>query len=105
MGLGVRGEVSECAICIHALIVAARVRWLIRDRTSIGMSQEAWISDLPLFYWPTFVSMEEDDHMQVCDLMTVDRRSWRIHDISRLFGSQLAHRILLSLFLSIKAMT
>ena len=35
-------------ICAHISIVVAQIRWLIRDETSIDVSQDTWISILPL---------------------------------------------------------
>lgn len=59
-------------ICVRGLIVLAQVKWLIGDETSVNMSQDAWISSLPLSWWPIYVSMEMNDQLWVCDLLTID---------------------------------
>lgn len=79
-------------IYIHAPIVTAKVKWLVRDGIFIFMSHDAWISSLSLSRWPTYMCMEVDDHLWFYDLMMDDRRSQRALDISYLFDSQLADR-------------
>lgn len=70
----------------HGLTVLAQVRWLIGDGISVDVSEDVWISNLPLSHWSTYVCMEMDDHLRVCDLLTVDGRCWRAQDVSQLFG-------------------
>lgn len=65
----------------------AQVRYMIRDRTSVDMNHNAWISNLPLLQWPIYVNMEMDDHLRVCDLLIADSRDWKAQDVTYLFGS------------------
>lgn len=47
-----------------------------------------------LCHWLTYISMEVGDYLRVYDLMMDDSRSWRAFDVTRLFDSHLAERIL-----------
>lgn len=38
----------------------------------VDLSLDVSISSLPLSWWPTSINMEVDDHLRVCDLMTLD---------------------------------
>ena len=56
----------------------------------MAVSQDAWISRLPFFQWPTSINNEVDDHLRVYDLLNVDGRGWRVQEITRLFDGSLA---------------
>ena len=58
------------------------------------VTQDVWISDVPLSRWPTLISIEVDGHMRVFGLVIVDGSSRRREEITRLFGGPLAKRIL-----------
>lgn len=83
-----KGDLYPCPYCI------SRVRCLIDDGISMDVCQDAWISSFPLSRWSTFVNMDMNSHLRVCNLSIVDGKSWRIPEITHLFGSQLANRIL-----------
>ena len=61
------------------------------------VSQDTWISSLPFFRWPTYISSEVDDHLYVCDLLNANGRGWRVQKITKLFDDPLANRILTTL--------
>lgn len=67
---------------------------MIKDGTLVDVSKDMWIFSLPLSRRPTFVSMEMDDHLLVCDLLSFDDKCWKIQDVTCLFGSYLTDRIL-----------
>ena len=60
--------------------------------------QDTWILGIPLFHWPTFISIEVGDHMRVSDLIIANGSSWSKEEITRLFGGPLDERILAILF-------
>ena len=60
----------------------------------VDISQVQWIIELPLTWWPTFVSTEVVNSMHVCDLLQIGRDSWNAGLVSRLFEALLAKRAL-----------
>lgn len=67
---------------------------MIRDRTSVHVSKDTWFSSLSLSWWPTYVNIEPDDHLKVCNLITTDGRGWKAQDVTHLFKGQFAKKIL-----------
>lgn len=112
-GLGVRDLKFHCHgyfsiwkdIYIHGFAVLVQVRWSIGDRMSVHLSQDAWIFSQPLSWWFTYVSMEVDDRLGVCDLMTTDDRGWKAQVSPIFLGASLLIRFLPSRFSSIVART
>lgn len=61
MGLGVRDprfKVLKVALSSARRFVAAKIRCLVGNGTSIDVYQDAWISSLPLSRCLTYVSIE-----------------------------------------------
>ncbi|XP_038971779.1 uncharacterized protein LOC120104546 [Phoenix dactylifera] len=74
-------------------MVSVHTRWLIGDGRSIDVTRDSWVDGLPLCRWPTTVSVEAGEGLQVCDLMTPGEAGWDKTRLARFFGEHLAERI------------
>lgn len=50
---------------------------LIGDMSMIDVNQDARISGIPLFIWPTFVIIEVVDNLRISNLLADDGWTWR----------------------------
>lgn len=81
-------------ICAHISKVVTNAKWLIKDGGSVSLLREPWLADLPLACWPTFVSVEVGDMMQVFDLIQPSREGRDTMLVTHMLGDQLVKWVL-----------
>ncbi len=74
-------------------LVSSHTRWLIGDGRSIDVAGDPWVDGLPLRLWPTMVSVETEEGLLVCDLMTPGAAGWDEIRLASHFGQHLAERV------------
>lgn len=89
-----RGDSSTWRIlCDGANHLRHITRWVIGDGSKIDILRHAWIRDLPLDRWPTFLNTNESSLCRLKDLLS-DSNSWDASRVHALFGPSLAETIL-----------
>lgn len=81
-------------VCRHAPDVLENITWMIGDSTSVDVVQDVWIAELLISRWPTFIGTDVPSRMRVSDMISQDLFYWHEPTVSRLFGVELARRIL-----------
>lgn len=74
--------------------VLLQKRLILGDGWSIIFMSDPWIANLPLVWWPTFITMDISDSISISDLLTTDGIQWNPVIVTQIFRDILGARFL-----------
>lgn len=84
MVIGLVGEIrvnrnysfTRKEICNRTSDVLGQISWIMGNGQLINLLQDNWLADVPLSGWPTFISIDINDQVQVSDLFHQQGKGW-----------------------------